>query len=299
MVKRILISANQEERLMKKIIERLSANDNFVLKIHNPLKDAINLQSYHEIIRGFDLVISKISGESPIDLLYAAELNNIPAINIYKSVVLCKNKIALDMKLRNILSTHSNDLNDFFVPQSWLHPSPLNGLKKFKKWASNKLPLVFKSHDQHNEYFRFNFLALNRQEIDKFIINYKNYLYFDLYIQEFIECDGFDRKIYVCGDKIFGIKRENPIYIYLREKPEDIDVETIEREPFELTSEIKKLALVLSEELDLDIFGFDLLKPVDKEGYYLIDLNDFPGFQGIENSDEIISNFIKNYLNNL
>jgi glutathione synthase/RimK-type ligase-like ATP-grasp enzyme len=299
MIKKILISANQQEKLIKRIIERLSATEKYELKIHDPLKDTINLQSYYEFIKDFDLIISKISGESPIDLLYAAKVNNIPSINKYESVVLCKNKIALDMKLRTILSTHSNDLKDFFLPKSWLHPSPLNGLKKFKNWASNKLPLVFKSHDQHNKYFRFNFLALNRQEIDKFIIKYKNYLYFDLYIQEFIECDGFDRKIYMCGDKIYGIKRENPIYIYLREKPEEIDVETIERETFELTSEIKKLAQILSKELDLDIFGFDLLKPIDKEGYYLIDLNDFPGFQDIENADETISNFIENYLNSL
>jgi glutathione synthase/RimK-type ligase-like ATP-grasp enzyme len=296
--KTILFSGNQEEPLIKKLIKALSNFQNLKIYIHNPIKNAISLEGFFDIKDRYELVIAKVAGKSSIDLLYAAKLNHIPTLNKYDSVLLCKNKIALDTKLRSIFSNHQ-ELKKFYLPRSWLHPSPLRGLRAFKNWASDKLPLVFKSHDQHNEFYRFNFLAKTRQEIDDFILQYKDFLYFDLYIQEFIECDGIDRKIYVCGDNIYGVKRENPIYIYLREHPEDIDVKTIKRESYEVNESIKRLASILSRELELDIFGFDLVKPLHMEGYFLLDLNDFPGFQGVPNADVIIKNYIKKYLEKL
>ncbi|GAH73524.1 unnamed protein product, partial [marine sediment metagenome] len=113
------------------------------------------------------------------------------------------------------------------------------------------------------------------------------------YVQEFIKCDGIERKIYVIGDKVFGIKRENPIYIYLRDKPENIDVGLIEREKFEITKDILSLSKILSKELNLKIFGFDLVKPIDNDKYYLIDLNDFPSFKGIPMAELELKNFIE------
>lgn len=266
------------------------------LDFHDPIKDSINLNDYYEKMKKYDLIIAKVGGESSIDLLHIAELFNIPTINKLTSVLLCKNKIALDTALRYSFEKHKRDLEKFHLPDSWIHPSPLKNLKYFKNWASQRLPLVFKSHDQHNEFFRFNFLARQRDEIDDFILSQKDFLYFDLYIQKFIECDGIDRKVYVVGDQIFGVQRENPIYIYLREKPDSINVEEIERKPFKLDQNIKTLCKILSKELNLNIFGFDLVKPLYEEGYYLLDLNDFPGFGGIENADQVIAEYILNYL---
>jgi glutathione synthase/RimK-type ligase-like ATP-grasp enzyme len=120
-----------------------------------------------------------------------------------------------------------------------------------------------------------------------------------VYVQKFIGCDGIERKIYVIGDKVFGIKRENPIYKFMREKPDHIDVSLMEREKFEVTKEIVKLANVLSAELNLKIFGFDLVRPVDKDLYYLIDLNDFPSFNGIPHVENELKDFIMNYVANL
>ena len=87
-----------------------------------------------------------------------------------------------------------------------------------------------------------------------FCEKYKKFLYYDIYVQKFIECDGIERKIYVIGDKVFGIKRENPIYKYLRERPENIDVDLLEREKFEITEDIKKLSEILSKEKHLRRF---------------------------------------------
>jgi len=75
-----------------------------------------------------------------------------------------------------------------------------------------------------------------------------------------------------------------------------INVEKLKRESFNISNEIRILAKILSKELNLKIFGFDLIKPINLEKYYIIDLNDFPSFKGIQNAEHIISNYIKNYL---
>ena len=101
------------------------------------------------------------------------------------------------------------------------------------------------------------------------------------------------------GDKVFGIKRENPIYIYLREKLEKIDVDLIKREEYNITEDIITLAKILSQELKVKIFGFDLIKPINQEKYYLIDLNDFSGFRGIPNIGNVFQNFIREFISSL
>jgi len=297
--KHILISAKCDIPLIKNIIKKLKDINWLKLDYHDPIKDSINIKDFYNKLKDYDLIITKVGGESSIDLVHMAELFNIPTINSLSSILLCKNKIALDTALRNAFEKHKKDIKHFNLPNSWIHPSPLKDLKHFKNWATPKLPLVFKSHDQHNEFFRFNFLARERNEIDDFILSKKEFLYFDLYIQDFIECDGMDRKVYVIGDKIYGVQRENPIYIYLREKPESINVEEIKRKPFILDDSIKNLSKILSKELNLNIFGFDLIKSLDKNEYYLIDLNDFPGFRGIEDIDLVIVEYILDYLKHL
>ncbi|MBD3194746.1 MAG: hypothetical protein GF317_06810 [Candidatus Lokiarchaeota archaeon] len=294
--KKILLSAKIEDPLIHNIYQLLKARGKIELYHHNPSINSINLLSIRKFIQELDLIITKVGGDSSVDLLYIAQEYNIPMINNLKSILLCKNRIALDNSLRTLLKKYSKELGIFNLPKSWSHPSPYKNIQEFKRWVSERLPIVLKTHDQHNEYVRFNFLAKTTDEIDDFVLRYKDFLYFDLYFQEFIECDGFDRKIYVIGDKIFGIKRENPIYLYLREKPEKIDVSQIKREEFVVEKDIKTLAKLISKEFDLKIYGFDLVKIPKSDKYYIIDLNDFPGFKGIENAAELIVEYISKFL---
>jgi len=62
----------------------------------------------------------------------------------------------------------------------------------------------------------------------------------------------------------------------------------LEREGFEITEDIYKLSKILSTELNLKVFGFDLVQPINQDKLYLIDLNDFPGYLGIKNIDIVI-----------
>ncbi|MFX1309318.1 MAG: RimK family alpha-L-glutamate ligase [Promethearchaeota archaeon] len=297
MVKKVIFSARQDHEVIKKLVKKLKNVKKFDLTLHDPTKDFFCLFEMPEHFKSADLIIVKVRNECSIDLLHFAKLYNIPTLHNVDTVLNCMNKIALDYSLRKALKDHEKDLNNFLMPESW--NQSLSDVNKFKEWALPKLPIVIKSHYQHDKYNRFNFLVQKIEEVEIFFERYKEFLYYDVYVQKFIECDGIERKIYVIGDKVFGIKRENPIYKFLREKPDHIDVNLIARENFEITEDIIKLSKILSTELDLKIFGYDLVRPVDQDLYYLIDLNDFPSFKGIPNVENELSSFIKNYVANL
>ncbi|MHA2038843.1 MAG: ATP-grasp domain-containing protein [Promethearchaeota archaeon] len=292
--RKIIFSARQDHEVLSRLISCLKNIGEFETIFHDPQNEFFCLSEMPKSFKEADLIIVKVRNECSIDLLHYAKLNNIPTLHDVDSVLLCTNKIALDYNIRKAFEKNAKDLNMFSMPNSWNYS--LRDVNRFKIWASPKLPIVIKSHYQHDKYNRFNFLVQKIEEVDKFCEMYKQFLLYDVYIQEFIACDGFERKIYVIGDKVFGVKRENPIYLYLREKQDKIDVNLLEREEFEITEDIRKLAKILSKELKLKIFGFDLVQPLNQDKLYLIDVNDFPSFKGIPNIEKTLSIFIKNYV---
>lgn len=292
--KKLVFSVKANHCIIRGVVKKLQDDNKIDLVVHDPTQDFFELETIPQFLEDIDLLVVKVRNDCSIDLLHLAKIYKIPTLHNFDVVSTCKNKISLDYTLRKIFNDNSKKLSKFMLPKSWNHS--LMDVSRFKKWASTRLPIVIKSHNQHDKYNRFNFLVQKIDEVDKFCEKYKNFLYYDVYIQKFIECDGFERKVYVIGDKVFGIIRENPIYIYLREKPEKIDVGLIKRERFKVTEDILQLSKILSHDLGLKIFGFDLIQPINQNKLFLVDLNDFPSFKGIPNIENEMKNYIMNYV---
>jgi len=295
--KTIILSARHNHDVIDTTLNILKKSTNFKLILHDPQNEFFNLSEMFPHFKDIDLIIVKVRTECSLDLLHYAKIHRIPTLHGIDTVLMCKNKVALDYALREAFRKNPYVNRYFSLPQSW--NQNVTELKRFKKWASPKLPIVIKSHYQHDKFNRFNFLVKTIEDIDKFCNMYKNFTYYDVYVQEFIECDGLERKIYVIGDQVFGVKRENPIYVYLRDKPNHIDVDEMERSEFKITASVKKLAQIIAKELDLKIFGFDLIKPIDSRKYYLVDVNDFPGFKGIDSIEKVLANYLEDFILNL
>ncbi|MFX1601495.1 MAG: hypothetical protein ACFFB6_12945, partial [Promethearchaeota archaeon] len=195
MVKKLIFSARQDHEVIKKLVKKLKNVKKFDLTLHDPTKDFFCLFEMPEYFKSADLIIVKVRNECSIDLLHFAKLYNIPTLHNVDTVLNCMNKIALDYSLRKALKDHEKDLNNFLMPESW--NQSLSDVNKFKEWALPKLPIVIKSHYQHDKYNRFNFLVQKIEEVEMFFERYKEFLYYDVYVQKFIECDGIERKIYV------------------------------------------------------------------------------------------------------
>ncbi|MBD3253725.1 MAG: hypothetical protein GF383_01465 [Candidatus Lokiarchaeota archaeon] len=296
--KNIFVSIRKNHDVMDLVINRLEQIPKIDLTIHRPIKNIINIESIIDKLRNSDYLILKASNKISIDILQFAQMYKIPSLHSLNAVVTCLSKIALDGRLRQIIEKYNNRLRDFIlpIPESWTGVIKQNSLEEFKEWAKPNLPLVIKSHDQHDKNIRFSFRVRNLDEIDDFYNRFKTKLDYAVYIQKEINCDDIDRKVYVIGDKTFGIQRESPIVVSKRENLDYINPDSIKKEQFDVPEKAKMIAKILSKELDLKLFGFDLIKSADQEKYYLIDVNDFPGYRGIPNVHEIIVDFLKNLL---
>ena len=294
MAVKLVFSARQNHEIVQGVVKRLNTHSNIDLYVHDPTRDFFYLPNMPKSIKEADFIAVKVRNDCSIDLLHYAKIYKIPTLHDVNTVLLCKNKIALDVALRNVFTKHGKELHNFALPRSWNRN--LKKLEQFKEWAEKKRPFVIKSHYQHDKYNRFTFLVRESDEIDIFRERYKHLLYYDVYIQKFIECDGMDRKVYVIGDNVFGIKRENPIYLYIRDQPDKINVDDIKREEFKITEEIKRLTNIISKELKLKIFGMDLIKPLNQKKYYLVDINDFPGFRGIKNVETLLADYLVSHV---
>ncbi|MHA1805647.1 MAG: ATP-grasp domain-containing protein [Promethearchaeota archaeon] len=291
MKKKILFSVKRDHEILDRVIEGLNAISNIELIIHDPTKEYFNITRMRTILSNYDFIIVKVVNQNSLNMLYFAKLHGIRTLHDLNSVLICKSKFILDMYLRKILETHAPQFENIHLPTAWNH-NPINKTE-FREWIIEHVPVVIKSNYQCDPYNRFNFLVRKKEEIDYFYERYSSFITNDVYLQKFIECDGYDRKIYVIGEEIFGIKRENPIYLFLREHPENIDVNELKREPYSVPSKIKEFAKILGKELNLKLFGFDLVQK-GKGEYYLLDLNEFPGFKGIQNVSTKLISFFKN-----
>ncbi|MFQ6550224.1 ATP-grasp domain-containing protein [Aestuariibius sp. 2305UL40-4] len=90
--------------------------------------------------------------------------------------------------------------------------------------------------------------------------------------------DGFDRKLYVAGERVFGLLKAWP-----RE-------ENASPMPFEPPEKMVDLALRVGRAVDLEIYGVDL---VGRDGVFgIVDVNPFPGFRGIPEAGQAIADHI-------
>jgi len=88
--------------------------------------------------------------------------------------------------------------------------------------------------------------------------------------------DGIDRKIYVAGDRVFGL---------LKRWPRDADAV-----PFTPKAAMHDLARRAGAALGLEIFGIDL---VGMDGRFaIVDVNAFPGFRGVTGAFDAVADYV-------
>lgn len=247
----------QVQRVIKEIRKR--SHDIELLAPNEMLFD------YHEMSFNYDLYALKVKSDSALHTIEIAEELGINTINRSEAIRKTQDKILCDVILRK---------NNIPIPHSYFTKGSesLHILK-------NRLtfPIVYKpykgSHNDANKVKNFDELASYGSD---------NLLYF----QEFIENDGYDWKVYVADEQVFGIKRFSPfIKSYENKGNED-------REEFDVSEDLSDIILKIGELFGLDIYGVDVVFRDDQ--YYIIDVNDFPGFRGIKEAPNAIANSLIN-----
>lgn len=99
-------------------------------------------------------------------------------------------------------------------------------------------------------------------------------------VQERIDHDGFDRKLYVVGDEVAGILRRWPP-TSLKEK---LGVR------FVPALHLRNLALAAARALGLEVCGVDVVEGAS--GPAIVDINAFPGFKGVPRAGTCIADHL-------
>lgn len=99
-------------------------------------------------------------------------------------------------------------------------------------------------------------------------------------VQEYIPSVEPEQKIYVIGDRVFGIHKED---------------ET--RKPFRVSSEVREIALRCGEVFGMGIYGIDVI--IGANGPQVIDVNYFPSYKGLPEAGPLLANYILEFIRNM
>ena len=101
-----------------------------------------------------------------------------------------------------------------------------------------------------------------------------------LFAQEEVPSDGRDFKVYVVGDQVWGLRRDFPAVTLEQKLGKVVDV----------PSSLKNVALACGRALGLELFGVDFL--VDGGKFFVVDVNAFPGYKGINDAPASIADYL-------
>jgi ribosomal protein S6--L-glutamate ligase len=101
-----------------------------------------------------------------------------------------------------------------------------------------------------------------------------------VFAQRYHKPEGRDRKIYVIGGQVFGVKRVWPARTY----------EEKLGEPFNITDEVREIALACGGALGIELYGLDII--VSDGHPYVVDISSFPGFKGVPDASLRLADYI-------
>jgi ribosomal protein S6--L-glutamate ligase len=103
-----------------------------------------------------------------------------------------------------------------------------------------------------------------------------------LLVQELVEGDGEDVKVYVVGEHVFAVRKAFSATSF-----------TQPGRPSEVAPELRELALACGRALGLGLYGLDVIQSAT--GPMVVDVNTFPGYKGVPGAAPLIADYIEAY----
>jgi ribosomal protein S6--L-glutamate ligase len=103
-----------------------------------------------------------------------------------------------------------------------------------------------------------------------------------LLVQELVDGDGEDVKIYVVGEQVFAVRKPfSPMSFTRPGRPAPVD------------SELREFALACGRALGLGLYGLDVV--ASAAGPVVVDVNTFPGYKGVPGAAPLIADYVEDY----
>jgi ribosomal protein S6--L-glutamate ligase len=210
-----------------------------------------------------DLYLLKSGTETALSLAGVLHASGAKIINPYLTVVAMRDKI---ISTKMLLSA------SIPLPETWFasKPEQLAGLlkegpivvKPFWAASQGRGVQIIKTEDE---------LATAPTEDEV------------IFAQRYYQPDGRDHKLYLIGDRVFGVRRVWP--------PKTLEDKL--GEPFDVPDEMREIALGCGRAFGAGLYGVDLITSGGKP--YVVDINTFPGFKGVPNAAQLLADYVASY----
>lgn len=219
------------------------------------------LTALHDLPGGHDLYLLKSYTELSLSLAGALSARGANLINPYEGCAAARNKIVCYQVLRDF---------GVPVPRAWV-TCDTSSLKQLVQ----QCPLIVKPYmGWRGEGIR---IVRNEREIASLPSFTSPPL-----IQEYIENDGTDLRLYVAGKEVFGIRKRFSNTSFAKDG-----------EPVAVTPEIREIALRCGRAFGLTLYGIDVIEGAD--GPYVVDVNYFPGYKGVPGAAGVVAECIEKH----
>lgn len=101
-------------------------------------------------------------------------------------------------------------------------------------------------------------------------------------VQEFIEGTGEDLKLYVVGEEVFAVRKKFSPASF-----------TQPGQPCPVSEEMREITRGCGQVFGLGLYGVDIVE--DSRGFWVIDVNAFPGYKGVPRAAPLIADYIEGY----
>jgi ribosomal protein S6--L-glutamate ligase len=100
-----------------------------------------------------------------------------------------------------------------------------------------------------------------------------------VFAQRYHPPQGRDRKIYVIGARLFGVKKVFPRQTEAEKRGE----------PFPLTPELREIALRCGQAFGIDLYGVDVVESGGMR--YVVDMDGIPGYKGVPHAPQLLARY--------
>ena len=217
------------------------------------------LTALGDMARDHDLYLLKSYTELSLSLAGVLDARGARSINPFAGCMAARNKIVCYQVLREagIPAPHSWTTSDLSLLKPLLQRFPLI-VKPNMGWRGEGVRLVRTEKE----------LAGMPQPSGPVLI------------QEYIENDGHDLRLYIAGDRVFGIRKRFSDTSY-----------SVPGEPVEVSPEIREIALRCGRAFGLQLYGLDIIEGAD--GPRVVDVNYFPGYKGVPDAAVAVADCIE------
>jgi ribosomal protein S6--L-glutamate ligase len=208
----------------------------------------------------YDIIVSRNRNALGLAMLSYADAAGIPAINTHASTQRVRNKAKMAVALSRA-----------GVPCA---PTVLaNDISVLAELSGDWYPLILKATYGDNSQG----LRLIRRPEDLADVHWGDDL---VLAQHYLPNDGFDLKLYVCGRRVFAMRKPSPFNGDPKASPRQV----------QLDGHMAELAFRCGETFGLEIYGVDTIET--ENGLAVIEVNEFPNFTGVPAAEEHIADYI-------